>query len=217
MGRAHYNVDLATDGRSRPSRAGALLLAAGLALAGWAGWSARQVHAAQADELATLARLEAAVAARNETRRAATLRVPTAGERRLQSDLAKVAGELARPWFPMLDRLEAHAVSQVVLQQLSVDTGFTRLQLRVDAADLPEVLQYVRRLDAAGAPLQGAQLVGHEWQGGVVAGGAPRRLQARIAVGLLPQGVAAVPPPAPGGIGCGAGDLSQCLSAKATP
>ena len=107
---------------------------------------------------------------------------------------------------------------RVELRQLSVDPGFTKLQLRVDAAALPDVLRYVAALDRAGAPLRDAQLLGHEWQ--AEAAGAPRRLQARIGVALWPGEVSGRLPttaPLPQGVPCGADPTVRCLSAKVTP
>ena len=188
-------------------------MAAGLIAFGWTGLRLHAEQSLHADAEANLVRLEAALADRGAASHAAATRVPTAAERRVQADLAHLSGDLSRPWFPMLDALEARAVQKVNLQQLSVDAGFTKLQLRVDAPDLPEVLQYVHALDTAGAPLQGAQLLGHEWQ---TAAGAPRRLQARITVGLVPMNVTAVPS-SPGTAACGSDAAMHCLSAKAAP
>jgi hypothetical protein len=212
---AHYAIDLAAPRPLRATPWGAALLAAGLLALVWTGLTLQGQRVGRADAEATLTRLEAALADRGAARHAAATRVPTAAQQRAQAELSRLSGDLFRPWFPMLDALEASAVPKVNLQQLSVDAGFTKLQLRVDAADLPEVLQYVHALDTAGAPLQGAQLLGHEWQ---LAAGASRRLQARIAVGLVPMGMAMVPPPqSPSTAGCGSDPASRCLSAKATP
>jgi hypothetical protein len=213
MASAHYAIDLAAAPRLRATPWGVAGLAAGLAAVVWAGLTLHGQQAQRADAEATLARLEAALADRGAARHAAATRVPTATQQRAQAELSRLAGDLFRPWFPMLDALEASAQPKVSLQQLSVDAGFTRLQLRVDAPDLPEVLQYVHALDTAGAPLQGAVLLGHEWQ---TATGAPRRLQARITVGLVPMGMATLPT-APGTPGCGADPAMRCLSAQATP
>jgi hypothetical protein len=209
----HYAIDLAAPRRLRATPLGAALLAAGLVALLGAGLKLQGQQAQRADGEATLARLEAALVDRGAARYAAATRVPTATQQRAQAELSRLAGDLFRPWFPMLDALEASAVPRVNLQQLSVDAGFTKLQLRVDATDLPEVLQYVHALDTAGAPLQGAQLLGHEWQ---TAAGAPRRLQARIAVGLVTTGVATAPT-SPATVGCGADPATRCLSAKAAP
>jgi hypothetical protein len=117
----------------------------------------------------------------------------------------------------MLDALEASTVPRVELQQLSVDPAFTKLQLRVEAGALADVLRYVAALDQAGAPLHGAQLLGHEWQ---TAAGAPRRLHARIGVALWPgDGAATLPAasPSPAGVPCGADPAVRCLSAKVSP
>ncbi|WP_457338009.1 hypothetical protein, partial [Rhizobacter sp. P5_C2] len=139
--------------------------------------------------------LQTVLASRGATDRAAAARVPAAAERRLQADAARVSADLHRPWLPLLDALEASASPRVNVQQLSVDGGFAKLQLQVDAPGLPELLQYVQSLDRAGAPLHGAQLLGHEW----VANGSARRLQARIVVALVARmpirdrGVADIP------------------------
>jgi len=209
----HYAIDMAAPRRPRATPWGTVLLAAGLIALGWTGLKLQVEQSQRADDEATLVRLEAALVDRGAASHAAATRVPTAAERRVQSDLARVSGDLFRPWFPMLDALEASAVQKVNLQQLSVDAGFTKLQLRVDAPDLTRVLQYVHALDTAGTPLQGAQLLGHEWQ---TAAGAPRRLQARISVGLVPMGKAMAPQP-PGALGCGTDAALPCLSARAAP
>ena len=214
MATEHYAIDLATQRRQRATLWGAVLLAAGLIASVWTGLTLQSQQARRADAEATVTRLEAALADRGAARHAAATRVPTAAQLRAQAELSRLAGDLSRPWFPMLDALEASAVLKVSLQQLSVDAGFTKLQLRVDAPDLPEVLQYVHALDTAGAPLQGAQLLGYEWQAAVA--GAPRRLQARITVGLVPMGMATAPP-ASGTVGCGSDSAMRCLSAKAAP
>lgn len=213
MATAHYAIDLAASPRLRATPWGAAILVLGLLALAGTGFSLQGQQAQRAEGEATLLRLEAALADRGAASHAAATRVPTATQQRAQAELSRLAGDLFRPWFPMLDALEASAVPKVNLQQLSVDAGFTKLQLRVDAPDLPEVLQYVHALDTAGAPLQGAQLLGHEWQ---TVAGAPRRLQARIAVGLVPMGVATAPP-ASGTVGCGSDPAMRCLSAKAAP
>lgn len=216
MARAHYAVDLARP-RPRASRTGLALLALGCVAAAATGLAWQRDHAARQIDEETLARLEAAIAGRSEASRATAARVPTAGERAVQGELARLSSDLFRPWFPMLDALEASAVPRVDLQQLSVDAGFTKLQLRVDAAALSDVLRYVAALDHAGAPLHDAQLLGHEWQ---TAAGAPRRLQARIAVALAPgMPDARVPAaaPLPAGGPCGLGSAVRCLSAQVSP
>ena len=213
MATEHYAVDLAAPRRLRATPWGGALLALGLVAVVWTGLKLQAQQAQRAEGEATLVRLEAALADRGTASHAAAMRVPTTTQQRAQAELSRLAGDLFRPWFPMLDALEASAVPRVNLQQLSVDAAFTKLQLRVDAPDLPEVLRYVHALDTAGAPLQGAQLLGHEWQ---AAAGAPRRLQARIAVGLVSMGVATATP-SPGALGCGADPAMRCLSAKAAP
>jgi hypothetical protein len=216
MATEHYAIDLAAPRRLRATPWGAALLLVGLLVSVWTGLTLHSQQTRQAEAEATLARLEAALADRGAARHAAATRVPTAMQQRAQAELSRLAGDLFRPWFPMLDALETSAVPKVSLQQLSVDAGFTKLQLRVDAADLPEVLQYVHALDTAGAPLQAAALLGHEWQ--AAQAGAPRRLLARISVGLVPMGMAtALPSSPPGSVGCGADPAMRCLSAKAAP
>ena len=213
MATEHYAVDLAAPRRLRATPWGAALLALGLVAVLWTGLTLQGQQAQRAEGEATLVRLQSALADRGAASHAAATRVPTATQQRAQAELSRLAGDLFRPWFPMLDALEASAVPKVNLQQLSVDAGFTKLQLRVDAPGLREVLQYVHALDTAGAPLQGVQLLGHEW---LVAAGVPRRLQARIAVGLVTTGTATAPT-SPGTLGCGADPAMRCLSAKAAP
>ena len=180
MSSEHYAIDLAA-ARPRPSRWSWLLLALGIAVACWCGHAVLQARAARDDAMQTLARLEAALAKRGAATSAAATRAPSVAERRLQADLARVSADLYRPWSALFDGLEASAAPKVTLQQLSVDSAFTKLQLQVDAPDLPELLQYVHALDTAGPPLLAAQLLGHEWQAG---NAGPRRLQARISVAL---------------------------------
>jgi hypothetical protein len=216
MAREHYAIDLAAARRFWPRPWNLVLLAIGLAASVWTGLHVQSARVAQQAAEQTLARLQAALAERGAATRAAISRAPSAGERRLQADVSRLASDLYRPWFPLFDALEASAVPKVHLQALAVDAGFSKLQLQVDAPDLPELLQYVHALDNAGPPLLGAQLLGHEWQ---AAGGAPRRLQARINVALVASSTAALAPkyePA-GPAACGPGALGPCLSAKAAP
>ncbi|MEO8152746.1 MAG: hypothetical protein ABI605_06720 [Rhizobacter sp.] len=180
MSSEHYAINLAAQ-RPRASRWSWPLLALGIATACWCTHALLQARAAHEDATQTLQRLEAALAKRGAASSAAATRTPSVAERRLQADLARVSADLYRPWPALLDGLEASVVPKVVLQQLSVDSAFTKLQLQVDAPDLPELLQYVHALDTAGAPLLAAQLLGHEWQAG---NAGPRRLQARISVAL---------------------------------
>lgn len=213
MAADHFAVDLWSAPRLRGSRWGIALLIAGLLLAAWTTMFWQQGHARRAADADVIARLEAALAERGAASRAASARVPSAVERRLQAELARLSADLFRPWFPLLEVLESSSGPKVNLQQLGVDAAFTKLQLRVDAADLPEVLQYVQALDRAGAPLQGAQLLGHEWVG---VAGQPRRLSARISAGLSGTAVAGAMPP--GVVGsCAAETGVPCLSAKVTP
>lgn len=215
MAATHFAVDLAASPRPRASLWGMALLVLALLATAWTGLHWQQHRARHVGDAETLARLQAALADRGAASRAASNRLPSPAERRVQADLSRLSADLFRPWFPLLDALEASTVPKVSLQQLSVDAAFTRLQLRVDAADLPEVLQYVQALDHAGAPLQGAQLIGHEW---VVVAGEPRRLSARIGAGLVGAAVAtAVPASVPGSAACGVDAALPCLSAKATP
>jgi hypothetical protein len=210
---AHFAVDLWSAPRLRGSRWGFLLLLAGLLLAAWTAMQWQQGQTRRDAEAEVVARLEAALAQRGAASRAASARVPSAAERRLQAELARLSADLFRPWFPLLDALASSSGPKVNLQQLGVDAAFTKLQLRVDAADLPEVLQYVQSLDRAGAPLQGAQLLGHEWVGGA---GQPRRLSARISAGLSGTAVAGAMTPRVVG-SCAAETGVPCLSAKVTP
>ena len=211
MASAHFAVDMAATHRLRAGIWGLSLLAMGLTSFLWTGQFWWQDHALRLAEQETLSRLEAALADRGAASRAAAAHVPGAAERRAQVDLSRLSVDLFRPWFPLLDALEASASPRVSVQQLAIDSAFTRLQLRVDAADLPEVLQYVQALDRVGGPVQGAQLVGHEW---LAPAGAPPRLQARISVALVAPGVASVAPTPPVSA-CGADPATRCLSAKA--
>jgi hypothetical protein len=187
MSSVHYAIDL-SPARLRPTRWSLALLGLGVAAACWAGYAMRRDSLAHDEDTQTLARLEGALAQRGAATRAEVLRPLSPAERRLQADLARVASDLYRPWLALLDALEASAVPKVNLQQLSVDSVFSKLQIQADAPDLPELLAYVHALDVAGAPFVSAQLLGHEWQ---AANGGPRRLQARISVAL----VAGVPSP----------------------
>ena len=180
MAAAHYGIDLAPV-RPRAGAWGRGLLALGVIAVLVAGLGLRERLVERAAIEDTLVRLEGALASRGAADRAAAAKLPGAAERRLQADAARVSGDLHRPWPALFEALEASASPRVNVQQLGVDSGFAKLQLQVDAPGLPELLQYVQALDQAGAPLQGAQLLGHEW----VANGGARRLQARIAVGLV--------------------------------
>lgn len=203
----HFAIDFAQP-RTRPHRATWLLLAVGLAallasaFALHGAWAARDENAQQVDRLQT-------AVARRSTQARPVAPVAKPAEQRLHADLARVAADLHRPWFELFDVLEAHSKPQLQLQQLTVDGGFARAQLQVEAKGLGEVLAYVRELERAGGPVRGAQLVSHEWLGAAGEGAtapapaanpagtpvAPRRLQARIALALktLPLDVAAAP------------------------
>ena len=213
MAAAHFAIDLSSASRLRGGAWGIAVLAAGLLATAWTGQHWQRGHERRAADADAVARLEAALAERGAARRTASARVPSVAERRLQTELAHLSADLFRPWFPLLDALESSGGPRVSLQQLGVDPTFTKLQLRVDAADLPEVLQYVQALDHAGAPLQGVQLLGHEWVG---TAGQPRRLSARIGASLAGRAVATGAQPAGAGA-CAAETGVPCLSARVSP
>lgn len=213
MVRAHFALDLARP-RARPGAVVLGLLVSGLILLAVAGWRTAhrvgvleqvqgQLEVARTPAPSTRTPHGAPAAQRSQALRseAATLRgVPD--PRRLDQELARVASELHRPWLPLLAALEQQAMPRVRLQQISVDAGFSRLQLQVEARDLAAVLHYVKSFDAAAAPLGAARLLSHEWvapagagsEGSAVGEGNPssgaaaqtdrRHLVARISVPL---------------------------------
>ena len=207
MAQDHFDVDFMStrgsatgfaSGRSgRSSHVGLLLLLTGAVLAALAGDHWLDATAQRADMQDTLARLQQAqqrlaapTPAQTLRRRAAAgdARLQAVGQAAVQADLTRIAADLHRPWWPLLDTLERRLGASTPLMQLGVDPAFKTAQLQVQAGTLNDVLQLVQRLDGAAPPLRAAQLLGHEWVGGgdAAAAGAtgPRQLVARIVLTL---------------------------------
>jgi hypothetical protein len=96
---------------------------------------------------------------------------------------------LHRPWLPLLDGLERSANMPVAWRQWSVDAGFQRLNLEVEARALPEVFAYVTELqrtaqDEPLLPVASVQLISHDWQTASAAASAPPTVRARVAATL---------------------------------
>jgi hypothetical protein len=184
---SHFDLDLATP-QPRPAAWGLAVLLVGALLAAFAADRWLDAHVQRDEARAALVRLQQAQQrqARVPAARAAADRA-AAADARVRADLARIAADLHRPWWALLDAVERPLGPSVQVMQIGVDAGFTRLQLQVQARTLPDVLRLVQALDGAAPPLRGAQLVGHEWVGGesAVAGAAvPRQVVARLVVQL---------------------------------
>jgi len=181
MVREHFGIDLRSTRRGAGAWAVAWLLAGLLAVSLAVGAMVPLVR--QFDELAEqVERLDL----QQRRQRAGSLpeRTASPAERRLRTEAERTAARLHRPWFELLDALEASAQPSVHLLQLSVDTEFSRLQLQVEARSLEAVLQYLRELEAAGPPLRAAQLVNHERTSGESGtSGVQARLSVRLDAG----------------------------------
>jgi hypothetical protein len=182
----HFALDLA---RSRPAPAGwawPLLLVGALATA-WQGGRLLDALERRDDQASVLQRLQAALAREHASSRNAA---PAAADARATAELARVAAELHRPWWPLLDGVEQATRPPLQLMQLGVDAGFGRLQLQVQAPTVADVTRYVQALDASAgrAPWRSAELAGHEWVGGgdgaAGSAGLPRVVVARIVLPL---------------------------------
>lgn len=185
MSAPHFALDFA---RPRPAAAvwGWLLLLVGAIGASWQGGRLLDALARRGEQAATLHRLQDALAQHQATARS---RAPVAPDARAAAELARLAAELHRPWWPLLDGVEQATRPPVQLMQLGVDAGFGRLQLQVQAPAVADVTRYVQALDGAAgrAPWRGAELAGHEWVGGGD-GALPRVVVARIVLPLPGSG-----------------------------
>jgi hypothetical protein len=114
-----------------------LLLATGLALAGWAAWQDRELDRAIAMETATQQRLDAVP----KPLRAAQTRVGQTG--------AVPAGEqLALPWTALFTRLEKVRVKKpVALIALEADGRRAEATLTAEAKSLNDMLAYLEALE----------------------------------------------------------------------
>lgn len=211
MAPVHFGIDFMAAPR-RTGRAGRVVLAVGVAALLGSAWLLSASWEGQREQVERLARLEAA-----QQRAAAVVPVRAASptEQRLRVELDRIAAALHAPWFDLLEVLEASARPSVHVLQLSVEGGFSRAQLQVEAAQLDDVLQYLRGLSEAGWPIREAKLVNHERLGGEADTGGRPRVQARIGLQLQTTPAAAVartgPAPTPAGlrVACAAGDRSS--------
>ncbi len=132
-----------------------------------------------------------AAAAREQVRRAPRAGSENAGDRALRNDALRIERELDRPWWPLLDVLEANVADEVHPVQLSFDPEFRRATLQIEAKSLDRVFAYLHRL-AAVEGVARASVVQHEWRevGGV------RVLSARLMLEAGPSAPAAAARPA---------------------
>jgi hypothetical protein len=155
MTRARIELDFVRRPRRITGR-GALLLAVGLAAAGW-------VLSQYYDELTQHAALEARVADVGAVR---TARKPDKAAERLAGERRAAFAELAMPWSRLLGELEqASADSDGRVAVLGIEPDRDKHQLRViaEARTLPMALDYVERLQSSSA-LRFPMLESHEVQ-----------------------------------------------------
>lgn len=133
-----------------------VLLLAGMAAAGFAGWSAWQTSADLHALEATLASLS------KQPQRKAPLRAGTDAQQfeRETRVLANVALELNTPWNPLFRALEA-APQKIALLSIEPDAHKRELILTGEAKDFKEMLDYVRYLQEQ-AMLSGIALQTHQ-------------------------------------------------------
>lgn len=135
----------------RPHRAGWLLLAAGLALAGWSGWQGAQTQAA----------LDAAVAAAPRTTRAPARHVVPAVAGAQAAHEANA--QLAIPWDALFVRLETNLPRTVALVSLEADARKPEATLTAEAMRAQDMLAWIEQLRLE-AGFAGVALVSHALQ-----------------------------------------------------
>lgn len=135
----------------------AVLLAAGVAAAGYAGWSGWQSSVKRTELEAALAGLSKKPESRTVARSPADAQ-KFALESRV---LSAVAAELNTPWDPLFRALE-QAPQKVALLSVEPDARKRELVLTGEAKDFKEMLDYVRYLQSqrmlAGIALQTHQI-----------------------------------------------------------
>jgi Tfp pilus assembly protein PilN len=121
----------------RPGWPAWLMLAAGLALAGWTAWHDGQLDRAIAAQLAEQSRLNAT------PRLARAARVASAPG---QAGTVQADEQLSLPWNALLSRLEKVQSRQVALLSLEADGRKTEATLTAEARSLNDMLAYIETL-----------------------------------------------------------------------
>ena len=130
----HLRLDLLHP-RPRAHWAGGLLLAAGVALAGWTAWQDAQTRQALAE----------AVAAAPQPSAAAVRRAPAvAGDAQAVAHQARA--QLATPWDALFVRLETNVPKGIALLALEADARKTEATLTAEARSARDMLAWVEQL-----------------------------------------------------------------------
>lgn len=123
----------------RPHWLGWLLLAAGLAAAGWSGWQGRQAALA----------LDAAVT--DAPRPAAPARPVAASATAGEAAARSARDTLATPWGDLLPRLEGNRPKHIALLALEADARRPEANITAEARNPKDMLAWIEQLkDAAG-------------------------------------------------------------------
>lgn len=137
--------------RRRPSRAGLLLLAAGLG----AGVLAFMVHRTASEELAS--RIHTLESAQRMARPAHAAPLPNVDPQHMN----RVLNRLTLPWEGFFDALESAAVEYATLISIAPDAARGSVQIRGEARDMGVVVYYVSKLQRGGF-FRDVDLVEHE-------------------------------------------------------
>lgn len=121
----------------RPHWAAWLLLAAGLALAAWAGWQDRQVGRALAAAVAEAPAVRPPPASR---------RGPSAATGESQVAAVSSRAHLATPWGGLLVRLENSRPKSIALLALEADARKPEATLTAEARTAKDMLAWVEQL-----------------------------------------------------------------------
>lgn len=127
--------------RPRVSALGWLLLIAGLAGAGWAGWRYQSVAATHQTEQLRLATLAPKVAAKSAAKAKAK---PETG----LSGLAATRLLLGADWGALLNQLEASRPKEIALLNVEAEAARGSLSLSAEAKDHRAMLAYADALEA---------------------------------------------------------------------
>lgn len=127
--------------RPRVAAPGWLLLVAGLAGAGWAGWRYQNVAAAEAAEQVRLA----ALTPRSTAKPTAKARAKTEAG---QTSLAANRLLLGADWGGLLDELEASRSKDIALLNVEVEAARRSLSLTAEARNHRAMLAYADALEA---------------------------------------------------------------------
>lgn len=137
--------------RRRPSRAGMLLLAAGLG-AGVLSWAE---YRTANEELAN--RIHTLESAQRATRPTHAAPLPNTDPQHMN----RVLERLTLPWEGFFDALESAAVEYATLIAITPDTARGSVQIRGEARDIGVVVYYVSKLESGGF-FRDVDLVEHE-------------------------------------------------------